>query len=110
MLILAILTTNSFAQNAAKIDKGEKSPFSGIVVKEDIFNGLVKSDKKVLKLEDLRVVQDDLIDYHKDEAKKYRKELTKEKIGSTLSSTGYFVLGVVIASLGFKIQQTVGGI
>jgi hypothetical protein len=107
ILTLIISIQSSFAQNAVKITKGSKSPFSGVVLKESTFNGLVKSDKKVLKLEDLSIVQDELIDYHKYEASAYRKELIKEKIGNNLTSIGYFVLGVLVTSFAFKVQQGV---
>lgn len=109
ILILTSITliTSSFAKNATTVTKGEKSPFTGVLLKEKVFNDLVKSDKKVLKLEDLRITQDQLIKYHKEEASMYRKELTKEKIGNSFTNIGYFVLGVLVTSFAFKIQRGV---
>lgn len=109
ILLIFLLSINLvFAQNAVKLNKGDTANFDGILVKQERLDKLVKAEKKNIVLEDLRITQDELIDYHRDSARLYRKRLAEAKFNSFWTNTGYFVLGVVLTGLTFKINQKIG--
>ena len=108
-ILLAILfTTNlAFAQNAVLLEKDQKAPFSGTLVKNERLDKLIKAEKRELVLRDLGVTKDELIKYHKKDAQTQRKRLREAKFDSFVSNTGYFLLGCVLTSISFKIAQEV---
>lgn len=108
MIMSITLISNSFAQNAIVLNKGDTAPFKGALVKSERLNTLVKAEKKNIVLEDLRITQDELIEYHKDNARLYRKRLAEAKFDSFWTNTGYFVLGVVLTGFAFKVNQKIG--
>jgi hypothetical protein len=108
LLILLLSINLCFAQNAVKLNKASLAPFTGILVKKERLDTLVKAEKKNLVLEDLRLTQDELIDYHKNSARVYRKRLAEAKFNSFWANTGYFVLGVVLTGFAFKVNQKIG--
>lgn len=108
ILITLILSNSVFAQNSAPIKKGDKAPFSGIILTKERAEKALKAEKANIVLKDLRIAQDDLIDYHKADAKKQRERLSEAKFDSFLSNTGYFILGAVLTALTFKINEKVG--
>ena len=108
-LILTLLLTNSaFAQNAVKLKSGEAAPFAGVLLTEERATEAVKAEKSNIVLKDLRATQDELIDYHKDNARLYRKRLAEAKFNSFWTNTGFFVLGVFLTGFAFKVNQKVG--
>lgn len=109
-LIVCLLSNTAFAQNAVKLDKGEKAPFSGALVVEETLDELVKAKKSNIVLKDLRITQDEIIEYHKDQARTYRKKLSQAKWDGFWSNTGYFILGVVLTGFAFKVNQKIGDI
>ena len=109
-LIISITINSVFAQNAVKLDKGEKAPFSGALVVEETLDELVKAKKSNIVLKDLRITQDEIIEYHKDQARTYRKKLSQAKWDGFWSNTGYFILGVVLTGFAFKVNQKIGDI
>lgn len=109
ILILILLLTNvAFAQNASTLNKGDTAPFSGILVKKERLETLVKAEKSNIVLRDLRVTQDELIEYHKDTARLYRKRLAEAQWSGFWANTGYFVLGIVLTSVAFKVNSKIG--
>lgn len=110
MIMLTTLISNSFAQNAVVLNKGDIAPFTGALVKSEKLDDLVKAERKNIVLEDLRLTQDELIEYHKDTARKYRTRLAEEKFNSFWTNTGYFVLGVIITGFAFKAADKIGDI
>lgn len=108
MIMLITLISNSFAQNAIVLDKGQTAPFKGALIKPERLDTLVKAERKSIVLEDLRITQDELIDYHKDTARKYRTRLAEEKFNSFWTNTGFFVLGVVLTGFAFKAADKIG--
>ena len=107
-IITFILTFNiCFAQNAVIINKNDLAPYSGVLVKEEKFNSLVKSDKKVLLLEDLAATKDDIIIYHKKDANLQRTKLSEAKFDSNIKSIGMFVLGVVLSGFAFTVTEKI---
>ena len=107
LLIMLTISTNSFAQNAVLLEKDQKAPFSGTLVKNERLDKLVKAEKKNIVLSDLRIAQDELIDYHKADAKRQRKRLSEAKFEAFWTNAGYFLLGCVLTSVSFKIAQEV---
>ena len=108
ILLLIFLTNAAFAQNAAILNEGDNAPFSGILVKEERLETLVKAEKSNIVLRDLRATQDELIEYHKDTSRLYRKRLAEAKWDGFWSNTGYFVLGIVLTSVAFKVNSKIG--
>jgi hypothetical protein len=94
-IIILLLSFNVYCQNATLLDEGEKAPYNGVLVTEDTFNDLVRSDKKALVLTDLRLVDKDIMDYQKVQIKELNSQLTRKELGSTLQSILMFSLGVI---------------
>lgn len=107
ILILILFTSSAFAQNAVLLEKDQKAPFSGTLVKNERLDRLIKAEKKNIVLSDLRIAQDELIEYHKADAKRQRKRLSEAKFEAFWTNAGYFLLGCVLTSVSFKIAQEV---
>lgn len=108
LILSIILTTTSFAQDAALLKKDEKAPFDGILLKKERAEKAMKAEKKLIVLQDLSLSQKDLIRYYKEDAQRQRDKLSEAKFKDSLYNTGYFILGVVLASYAFKIQNEIG--
>jgi hypothetical protein len=108
MIILITSINSAFAQNAVKLNKGEVAPFTGALVKEERLDKLVKAEKSNIVLKDLRIAQDELIEYHKTDARKQREKLSDAKFEAFWTNAGYFVLGAVLTGLTFKLNQKIG--
>ena len=107
LMITLIISINSFAQNAVKLNKGEVAPFTGALVKPDRLDKLVKAEKAEAVLRDLRTTHESIIKFHKEDAQRQREKLSRAEFKSNLYNIGYFVLGVVLASYAFKVQQEI---
>lgn len=108
LIILVILITNlTFAQNSAIVKKGDTVPFSGILLTEERAEEAVKAEKKVVTLEQLAEAQKALTEFHKDEASVARRRLSEAKFDSYLNVLGAFLVGTLVTSLAFKINQEV---
>lgn len=108
MIFLITLTiNNSFADNIVPIKLDEPAPFSGYVITKERLTEAYKAEKKVVLLEDLKLTQDSLIKYHKDDAAEQRSQLSKAKFKSNLYNIGYFLLGVVLSSYAFKVSEDI---
>ena len=111
LILLTILISNSvFAQNATALNKGDTAPFKGILLTEERAEKAVKAERSNIVLKDLRIAQDELIDYHKKDAKKQREKLSDAKFDSFMNTLGAFLLGTIMASVAFKLQGKVGDI
>lgn len=110
ILLLILLINTAFAQNSVTLKKGQVSPFDGHLVKKERLVKLVKAEKKVIVLSDLRIHQEELIDYHKQDAKTQRRKLSEAKFDSYMNSLGMLILGVIVTALAFKVNQKVGEI
>lgn len=107
ILLLTNLTSNVFAQNAVKLNKGDTAPFTGALVKKERLEKLVKAEKSNLTLKDLSIHKDELIEFHKMDAKLQRQKLSEAKFDSNLKSIGMFVLGVVITGFAYKTVEKI---
>ena len=111
MLILTLFLINSaFAQNSVPLNEGDIAPFSGHLVKKERIEKLIKAEKSNIVLKDLGIAQDELIEYHKQDARLQRNKLSEAKFKSFWVSTGYFVLGVLVTGFAFKVNQKIGDI
>ena len=110
MIMLITSINNSFAQNAVTLNKGDTAPFKGALVAPERLDKLVKAEKSNIVLKDLRITQDEIIEYHKDQSRRYRKRLSEAKFDSFISNTGYFLLGVVLTGFAFKLSGKIGDI
>ncbi len=106
LVIVSFLLNNSFAQSTI-LNKGDTAPYTGVLLTKERAEKAMKAEKAKIVLEDLRFTQERLIKYHKDDASLQRKKLSQEKFKSNIYNIGYFVLGVVLASYAFKIQQEI---
>ena len=102
--------TNSFAQNAAKLNKGDIVPFDGILLTSERAEKAMKAEKKVLVLSDLRIAQEELTEYHRADARVQRRKLSNAKFESYLHNLGMFALGVILTGFAFKVNQKIGEI
>jgi len=108
ILILLLLINSTFAQDSVTLKKGQVTPFDGHLVKKERLEKLVKAEKKLLVLSDLRIHQDSLIKYHKDDALLQRRKLSEAKFDSYINGLGMLVLGVLVTAFTFKVNQKVG--
>lgn len=102
-ILAMILTTSVFAQTAAKLNKGESAPFSGILITEEKAQELHKAEKRALALSDLRLTDQKIIEYYKDESIQRQLELKQERLSSHLKVIGFFVLGSLLTGFAFKV-------
>jgi len=111
MTILWIILINStFAQNAVKLNKGDISPHDGILLTTERAEKAMKAEKRELVLSDLRITHEELIQYHKEDARMQRRKLSEAKFKSFWVSTGYFIIGVLVTGFAFKVNQKIGDI
>jgi hypothetical protein len=108
ILLILIISGSCFAQSARYIKKGDKAPWDGVLLTEQRAEKAMKAEKKVPILQETISLQEDLSKFYKEDRDKYRNQLTKERFGSNIKHIGYFVLGAVITSLTFKLNQKVG--
>ena len=107
MILIFLMTFSTFAQSI-KLNKDQPAPFTGVLLKKEFAERLVKAEKQTLLLKDLRVAQEDLTEYHRQDAKDTRKKLSEAKFDSYLNTIGAFVVGALVTSLVFKVNQKVG--
>ena len=108
VILLSILTINfSFAQTTTYLKMDEKAPFSGILMSKNRAEKALKAEKKIVVLEDLKLTQDSIIEYHKDDAKTQRRKLSQAKFKSNLYNIGYFFLGVILSSYAFRVSEDI---
>ena len=110
MILLMSLITNSFAQTATTLNKGDTTPFRGVLITEIQLKKYDKEEKANIVLKDLRITQDELIEYHKADAKTQRKKLSEAKFDSYTMNLGMFALGVILTGFAFKVNQKIGDI
>ena len=108
IILILILTINTaFAQNSITLNKGEIAPFSGHLVKSEKLKELIKSDKQVPLLKAKFELQEDLIQYHKDNTREIRSELSKSELKGNLKMIGSFFVGVLVTGFAFKVNQEI---
>jgi len=108
LLITLLLINSAFAQNATKLNEGETAPFSGILVKSERLDKLVKEERSNIVLRDLGIAKDELIEFHKQDARTQRNKLSKAEFKSFWVSSGYFLVGVLVTGFAFKVNQKIG--
>ena len=108
IILILLLTINSAFAKSVTIKKGEVATFSGHLITSDVAEEAAKNKLKVIKLEDLRIAQDELIEYHEGVAKDTRKKLSEAKFESYMTNIGMFALGCILTSLAFKMNQKIG--
>jgi len=107
LLITSIISTSSFAQTATLLEQGEPAPFTGTLVTNERVDKLIKAEKKVIVLEDLRITQEQLIEFHKDQARVTRRKLTEAKYDSYMNVLGAFFIGVLATSVAIRVNKEV---
>lgn len=107
LLILILLVNTAFAQNSTYLKSGETAPFDGHLVKSERLEQLIKSDKQKPLLEAKFEAQNELIDYHKGNAKEARSKLLETELKGNLKLIGGFLLGVVITGFAFKVNKEI---
>lgn len=107
-MIFLILINVSFAK-VVKIQQGEPAPFTGAILDNEELNRYRQLDEKdavreaqVKNLNDLRIIQDERIEFYQLQVKEVRKELLKSESSRWLTNIGYFVLGVAITGFAAK--------
>jgi len=108
ILLLILLSNSAFAQNAVKVHEGNKVPFDGILLTTERAEKAMKAEKRSLVLEDLRMTQMELIDFHKQDARVQRRKLSEAKFDSNMKALGMLVLGVLVTGFAFKVNQKIG--
>ncbi len=108
ILLILLLINSAFAQNAVKLNKGDITPFGGVLLTEEKVIELDKAQRSNLVLKDLRITQDTLIEFHKQDARVQRRKLSEAKFKSFWVSTGYFMIGVLVTGFAFKVNQKIG--
>lgn len=105
--ILIFSTIDSYA--IERITKGQAAPYSGAIITErevEEYTDLVKKEAvrkaQIKNLNDLRIIQDERIDFYQLQVKEVRRELLKSDSKRWLTNIGYFVLGVAITGFAAK--------
>ena len=90
----------------SKLEKGKKAPYSGLLINKEQsakFRQTNEENKllntKVLKLEQLRVVQKDSTEFYKERYRSTKKDLEIAETKSFFKSTLFFFGGVGITTL-----------
>jgi hypothetical protein len=85
MIILITLTTNSFAR-IVKINEGQPAPFTGAILDNaEVERYRILDEKNAVResqvknLNDLRIIQDERIEFYQMQVKEVRKELLKSE-------------------------------
>jgi len=105
IIMILLLISNAVLADSAGLKKGEKAPFDGVLLTYERAEKAAKAERSNIVLSDLKIAQDDLIDYHKTDAKKQREKLSEAKFDSWLGSVAFFVLGSVLTAVAFKIVE-----
>ena len=108
LLLALILASNAlFAVNAVKISEGEPAPFTGVILTSEKVIELDKAQRENEILNELKLTQENIIKYHKEDAKMQRKKLAEAKFESFAYNVGYFFLGVILSSYAYKLSQEI---
>lgn len=108
IIISLLLATQLLAgENAVKLSAGDISPFDGYLIKEDRVIELDKAERKVPLLEAKIRLQNDLVEFHRDEAGKARRNLSKERWEGNLKGVYGFLIGIVAMSITFKLTEEI---
>lgn len=109
VVILSLLLINSAhacSPNVQKLNKGEIMPCTGWAVSEPTMQEIAREKKELeivkkenITLKQLGIVNDEVIDFHKQRANGLQKELRKEEVKSNLKMVGGFLLGVLATGL-----------
>lgn len=84
------------AEVATKLIKGQRAPFTGVLITEDKVIDLYKKEQKNIVLEDLKIDQEQLIDKYKVHTKDLEKKLDNSKSNVFWSRVGFFILGAIV--------------
>lgn len=106
ILMILFLMSNCFAKSTI-LNKGDVAPYTGILLTKERAEKAMKAEKAEAVLRDLKVTHESLIKFHKEDAQRQRERLSEARFKSNVYNIGYFVLGVVLASYAFKIQQEI---
>lgn len=105
LIILLFTISTAFAQNVRQIKAGEAAPSDGFFVTKEQLQKFVDTDQdrellrlKVIKLEELQVVQDERINLYRSRITEIDKELTRSTRRGSFKGIGGFVLGVLATS------------
>jgi len=108
ILILILLSNSAFAQNATTLNKGDTAPFSGILLTKERAEEAMKAEKSNIVLKDLRIAQEELTEYYRQDARIQRRKLSEAQFSGFMSNTLYFVVGVLVTGFAFKVNQKIG--
>ena len=121
MLILSTISTSIFAQNAARLNKGDTAPFTGILIdnttvnkmRVDIQEGEI--NKKILLTKEIlfKMSEDVLKDREKqvniltDQNNKLSDRLYKHRSFSSWEKTTWFVIGVITTGIAVNLGRKI---
>lgn len=98
-LILLLSTNLAFSQSAYRIQKGESSPISGVVITDSLAKHLYKQEQKVTILEDLRLTNKELLDVYMKQNIQLKENANKAKYEAFWYKVG---LGVISGLLIYR--------
>jgi len=110
MISLIVLTNESFAQNAVRLNKGDIAPFTGTILTDSKLIELDKAQRSNIVLKQLGIAKDELIVYHKQDARVQRRKLSEARFKGFWANTMYFGLGVILTGFAFKVNEKIGDI
>ena len=109
LLLIFILSINlTYAQDAVSIKKGEIAQFDGILLTKERAEEAMKAEKSNIVLKDLRIAQEELTEYYRQDARIQRRKLSEAQFSGFMSNTLYFVVGVLVTGFAFKVNQKIG--
>ena len=89
------------------VKKGDTVAFDGHLVKTERLVKLVKAEKSNIVLSDLRLADEAIIDYHKEDAMQQRQKLSAAKFDSYLNVLGAFLVGVLATSVAMRVNNEI---
>ena len=101
-LLMLLITTNSFAQDAIALNKGDIVPFSGNLIKTEKLQEFFKSHQKLPLVEAKLELEAQRNSLYKDRLRDTEKQLSRANLKGNLGTIGGFILGVVITSVAAK--------
>lgn len=94
-------------ESTVKLKAGDISPFDGFLLKKERVVELDKAERKIPLLEAKISLQEDLVEFHRDEAGKARRNLSKERWEGNLKGVYGFLIGVATMSIAFKLTEEI---
>ena len=103
LIICILLTCSCLAQQIQYIEKGTPAEYTGFLIdakmEKQMRQKLETEKARNVVLSDLNVIKDKRVDFHQQEAERAYKELSKQRVKTTVYTVGGFALGISLSAI-----------